>query len=227
MTSRKRPGSTRGLHVKVKTARGRKLSSTRWLQRQLNDPYVQRAKAEGYRSRAAYKLMELDEKFDLFHPGMSVVDLGAAPGSWTQYAMTRVGPAGQAAGIDLLPIEPLGNATFMQGDFTDDAVYTDLLALLGERPVDVVLSDMAANASGQPQVDHLRIMALCELALDFALNVLSPGGSFVAKVLQGGTEQELLQLMKQRFTHVKHAKPAASRKGSAEMYVVAQGFRAE
>ena len=219
-------GGHRGQHVKVKTARGRKLSSKRWLERQLNDPYVARARADGYRSRAAYKLIELDKKFHVLKSGKCVVDLGAAPGGWTQVAVQRCGK-GNVVGLDLLEVEPIVGATLMQQDFMADEAVPALLDALGGRRVDVVLSDMAANASGQPSLDHLRIMALCETALDFAYQVLAEGGCFICKVLQGGTERELLAGMKQRFTTVKHAKPPASRKGSAEAYVVAMGYRGE
>lgn len=213
----------RGKHVRVKTARGRKLSSTRWLQRQLNDPYVQQAKADGYRSRAAYKLTELDDKFSFLHPGCNVLDLGAAPGGWTQVAVQRCG-AGNVLGLDLQEIAPIPGATLLQMDFMEEDAPERIHAQL-QGAVDIVLSDMAANASGQPAVDHLRIMTLVEAAYDFACEVLAPGGSFVAKVLQGGTEQELLKNMKQDFEKVRHAKPKASRKDSAESYVIATGYR--
>ena len=199
-----KPKGGRDLHVRVKTAKGRKSSSTKWLQRQLNDPYVSAARREGYRSRAAYKLLGLDEKFRFLKAGQKVVDLGAAPGGWSQVAVDRVGRGGKVVAAD-------------------DAVDQIKAALDG--PADVVLSDMAAPASGHRNTDHLRIIGLCEAALDVASELLKPGGTFVAKVLQGGTEQELLALLKRLFTSVRHAKPEASRKDSAEMYVVALGFR--
>ncbi|MFO1086136.1 MAG: RlmE family RNA methyltransferase [Reyranellaceae bacterium] len=218
--------------VRVKTARGRTVSSQRWLQRQLNDPYVAEAKKRGYRSRAAFKLLQLDDQFHFLKPGGRVVDLGAAPGGWTQVAVERVKPAkagggkggGVVIGLDLTPVEPIAGATVLAKDFYDEdapAVLTELLA----GPADVVLSDMAAAATGEPQVDHLRIMALAETAHDFARQVLKPGGTFVAKVLQGGTERTLLEQLKRDFTKVRHVKPQASRADSAEMYVVATGFR--
>ena len=214
--------------VRVKTARGRTVSSQRWLQRQLNDPYVAEAKKRGYRSRAAFKLLQLDDQFAFLKPGARVVDLGAAPGGWTQVAVERTRAergAGVVVGIDLAPVEPIAGATVLAKDFYDDdppALLTDLLG----GPADVVLSDMAAAATGDPQVDHLRIMALAEAAHDFARQVLKPGGAFVAKVLRGGTERTLLEQLKRDFTKVKHVKPDASRADSAEMYVVGTGFRA-
>ena len=213
--------------VRVKTARGRTVSSQRWLQRQLNDPYVAEARKRGYRSRAAFKLLQLDDQFHFLKPGARVVDLGAAPGGWTQVAVERVQPersAGKVVGIDLAPVEPIAGATLIAKDFYDD----DAPALLQQAlagPADVVLSDMAASATGDTQVDHLRIMALAETAHDFARQVLKPGGTFVAKVLRGGTERSLLERLKQDFAKVRHVKPAASRADSAEMYVVATGFR--
>lgn len=212
--------------VKVKTAKGRKSSSTRWLQRQLNDPYVQLAQAEGYRSRAAFKIIELDEKFKLFKPNtpMNIVDLGAAPGGWTQIALQKTNDKAQVVGIDLLEIEPMAGATFLQHDFTEDDAPDLLIEHMGGK-ADVVMSDMAANTTGHAQTDHLRIMMLCEMAYDFAVQVLNPGGAFLCKVRQGGTEGDLLKMMHKQFTTVKHAKPAASRKDSAESYVVATGFR--
>ncbi len=211
----------------MKSARGRKISSTLWLQRQLNDPYVQRAKQEGYRSRAAYKLMELDDKFHFLKPGQRVIDLGAAPGGWTQVAVERVQAAkgGNVIGIDLLPISPIAHATLLQGDFTLDEGLQAVRSAMGRPSVDVVLTDMAPNTTGHSATDHIRIMGLCEVAFEFACEVLNEGGSFVAKVFQGGAERELLTQMKQRFATVKHAKPKASRAGSSEMYVVAMGFR--
>jgi 23S rRNA (uridine2552-2'-O)-methyltransferase len=217
----------RGATVRVKTARGRTVSSQRWLQRQLNDPYVAEAKKRGYRSRAAFKLLQLDDQFRFLKPGARVVDLGAAPGGWTQVAVERVRPersGGVVVGIDLTPVEPIAGATVLTKDFYDDDAPQVLKAHLGG-PADVVLSDMAASATGDPQIDHLRIMALAETAHDFASEVLKPGGSFVAKVLQGGTERTLLDRLKRDFARVKHVKPEASRADSAEMYVVATGFR--
>ena len=214
--------------VRVKTARGRTVSSQRWLQRQLNDPYVAEAKKRGYRSRAAFKLLQLDDQFAFLKPGARVVDLGAAPGGWTQVAVERTRAergAGVVVGIDLAPVEPIAGATVLAKDFYDDDAPALLTDLLGG-PADVVLSDMAAAATGDPQVDHLRIMALAEAAHDFARQVLKPGGAFVAKVLRGGTERTLLEQLKRDFAKVKHVKPDASRADSAEMYVVGTGFRA-
>jgi 23S rRNA (uridine2552-2'-O)-methyltransferase len=208
---------------RIKTAKGRKVGSTKWLERQLNDPYVKRAKAEGYRSRAAYKLLELDEKFGLLKGVRAVVDLGIAPGGWSQVVRKRA-PAAAVAGIDLLPTDPIDGVTILQMDFNDDEAEARLREALGG-PADLVLSDMAANTVGHPQTDHLRTMALVELGLEFAVDVLKPGGAYVAKVLAGGTDNELLAQLKQHFTTVKHAKPPASRKGSSEWYVVAQGFK--
>lgn len=215
-----------GLKVRVRTAKGRKLSSKLWLERQLNDPYVQAAKREGYRSRAAYKLAELDEKYKLLKPGMTVVDLGAAPGGWTQVAVAKVGAKGKVLGIDLTPVEPIAGATLITQDFLAEEAPDQLKALLGG-PADVVMSDMAAPATGHPQTDHLRIIGLCEAAAEFAREVLAPGGTFLAKVLRGGTEGTLLTQLKRDFTTVKHAKPPASRADSAEIYVIATGFRGE
>ncbi len=213
--------------MRVKTARGRTVSSQRWLQRQLNDPYVAEAKKRGYRSRAAFKLLQLDDQFRFLKPGGRVVDLGAAPGGWTQVAVERVKPGkagGVVVGIDLTPIEPIAGATVLAKDFYDDDAPAVLEELLGG-PADVVLSDMAAAATGETQVDHLRIMGLAEAAHDFACQVLKPGGSFVAKVLRGGTERTLLDRLKRDFAKVRHVKPEASRADSAEMYVVGTGFR--
>src|SRR5262245_21146873 len=213
--------------VRVKTARGRTVSSQRWLQRQLNDPYVAEARKRGYRSRAAFKLLQLDDQFHFLKPRARVVDLGAAPGGWTQVAVERVQPersGGKVVGIDLAPVEPIAGATLIAKDFYDDDAPALLQAALAG-PADVVLSDMAASATGDTQVDHLRIMALAETAHDFARQVLKPGGTFVAKVLHGGTERTLLERLKQDFAKVRHVKPAASRADSAEMYVVATGFR--
>ncbi len=213
-----------GLKVRVRTAKGRKLSSKLWLERQLNDPYVQAAKREGYRSRAAYKLAELDEKYKILKPGMTVVDLGAAPGGWTQIAVAKVGPKGKVVGIDLTPVEPIAGATLITQDFLAEEAPDQLKALLGGE-ANVVMSDMAAPATGHPQTDHMRIIGLCEAAAEFAREVLAPGGTFLAKVLRGGTEGTLLTQLKRDFAVVKHAKPPASRAGSAEIYVIATGFR--
>jgi 23S rRNA (uridine2552-2'-O)-methyltransferase len=216
--------SGRGLTVRVKTASKRSLSSTLWLERQLNDPYVHEAKKQGYRSRAAFKLLQLDEKFNLLKPGAKVVDLGAAPGGWTQVAVDRVGEKGRVVGIDLLAIDPIPGADLIQLDFMDDSA-PDALKRLLDGPADLVLSDMAASAIGHTQTDHLRIVALADAAYDFAKDVLKPHGAFVAKVLQGGATGELLTLLKRDFAQVKHVKPPASRTDSAEIYVVALGFR--
>jgi 23S rRNA (uridine2552-2'-O)-methyltransferase len=208
---------------RVKTARGRTASSNRWLSRQLNDPYVKQAKAEGYRSRAAYKLIELDEKYALLKGVHRVVDLGVAPGGWAQ-VVRKLAPRATVVGIDLLPTEPLEGVELLQMDFMADEAPAALTAALGGS-ADLVLSDMAANTVGHKQTDHLRTMGLVEAAAWFAVDVLAPGGAFVAKVLAGGTDSELLSLLKQHFRTVKHAKPPASRKGSSEWYVIAQGFK--
>jgi 23S rRNA (uridine2552-2'-O)-methyltransferase len=208
---------------RVKTARGRTASSTRWLERQLNDPYVKQAKAEGYRSRAAYKLVELDERFGLLKGAQRVVDLGIAPGGWSQVVRKRA-PKAAVVGIDLLPTEPIDGVTIFQMDFMADEAPGALSEALGGPP-DLVLSDMAANTVGHKQTDHLRTMGLVEAAAAFAVETLGKGGAFVAKVLAGGTDTELLALLKQHFRTVKHAKPPASRKGSSEWYVVAQEFK--
>ena len=224
-----RRGGARELGVRVKTARRRKASSTRWLQRQLNDPYVAAARREGYRSRAAYKLIELDEKLHMLRPGMCVVDLGATPGGWSQVAARKIraeSGEGFLLAVDINPMEPVAGAHFIECDFDSDQGLAMVRQALAGRPVDLVLSDMAAPATGHRQTDHLRIMGLCELALDFAREVLAPGGGFAAKVLAGGTEHQLLAGMKRDFARVRHVKPKASRSGSAEIYVVASGFRA-
>jgi 23S rRNA (uridine2552-2'-O)-methyltransferase len=208
---------------RIRTAKGRKISSTRWLERQLNDPYVRRAKAENYRSRAAYKLLELDERFGLLKGVKSVVDLGIAPGGWSQVVRRRSAEA-KVVGIDLLPTEPLDGVTILQMDFMDEDAPTKLHEALGG-PADLVLSDMAANTVGHPQTDHLRTMGLVEAGLEFARDVLRPGGTYVAKVLAGGADSELVAQLKRSFSSVKHAKPPASRKDSSEWYVVAQGFK--
>ena len=207
----------------IRTAKGRKISSTRWLERQLNDPYVKRARAENYRSRAAYKLIELDERFGLLKGVKTVVDLGIAPGGWSQ-VVRRTCPQAKVVGIDLLPTDPIDGVDILELDFMDDSAPGRLTAALGG-PADLVLSDMAANTVGHPQTDHLRTMGLVEAGLEFATEILRPGGAFVAKVLAGGADSNLVAQMKRHFTTVKHAKPPASRKGSSEWYVVAQGFK--
>lgn len=229
--ARKTGGGDRTLKVRVKTAKGRRLSSTRWLQRQLNDPYVQRAQKDGLRSRAAYKLAEIDDRFRLLVPGGRVVDLGAAPGGWSQIAVDRVNALGRTTkargrvlGIDIQPMDPIEGAELLELDFLEEGADAQVREALSGG-ADVVLSDMAAPATGHRATDHLRIMALAEAAAEFAMDVLSPGGAFVAKVLQGGTEAELLARLKRAFAKVQHFKPPASRADSAEIYVVATGFR--
>ena len=222
MTARKGSGS-RALKVRLKS-KGRKLSSKLWLERQLNDPYVARAKREGFRSRAAYKLIEIDDKARLLKKGARVIDLGAAPGGWSQVAARRVGAQGQVVAIDVLPMDAVAGVDFAQLDFLSADAPKKLQALLGG-PADVVLSDMAANATGHAKTDHLKIMGLVEAAADFAREVLAPGGTFLAKVLQGGTEAALLTALKRDFKSVKHVKPAASRSDSAELYLLATGYR--
>ena len=219
------PIGGRGVTTRLRTAKTRTTSSQKWLERQLNDPYVRAAQAAGYRSRAAFKLVEIDDKLHLLKPRGRVVDLGAAPGGWTQVALQRIGEAGKVVALDLLLMDPVPGAIVLQGDFQDPAAEQAVLAAL-DGQADLVLSDMAPNTTGHNATDHLRIIALAELALDFAIRVLSPGGAFVAKVFQGGTEKDLLDLLKQRFATVRHVKPPASRKDSAELYVVATGFRA-
>ncbi len=222
----------RELRVKVKTARGRKLSSTLWLERQLNDPYVQRAKREGYRGRAAFKILELDDKYRFLVPGARVVDLGCAPGGWCQIAVKRVNALGEKQGkkvgtilgVDLQEVEPIAGCEIHQLDFMEDGADEKVKTWLGGK-ADVVMSDMAAASSGHKQTDHLRIIALCEAAAYFAFDVLQEGGTFVAKVLAGGAEGELQQLLKQKFTKVANVKPEASRSNSSEKFVVATGFR--
>lgn len=222
----------RDLTVKVKTARGRRNSSTRWLQRQLNDPYVARAKAEGYRGRAAYKIMELDDKFRFLVNGARVVDLGCAPGGWAQVAVPRINALGEKSGkkvgtflgIDLQEVEPLAGATVHQLDFMEDDADLVVKELLGGK-ADVVMSDMAASSSGHKQTDHLRIIALCEAAAYFAFDVLDEGGTFLAKVLAGGAEGELQKLLKLKFEKVVNVKPPSSRSDSSEKFVVAMGFK--
>ena len=208
---------------KLKTAKKRTQSSARWLTRQLNDPYVRQAKADGYRSRAAYKLLELDDRFALLKSAKRVVDLGIAPGGWSQVVRKRAPRAG-VVGIDLLPTEPIEGVTIFEMDFMADAAPAALESAL-DGPPDLILSDMAANTVGHKQTDHLRTMGLVETAADFAIQTLAPGGAFLAKVLAGGTDTDLLALLKRHFTTVKHAKPPASRKDSSEWYVIAQGFK--
>jgi 23S rRNA (uridine2552-2'-O)-methyltransferase len=217
----------RSLKTRVKTAKKRSLSSTLWLERQLNDPYVARAKLEGYRSRAAYKLIEMNERYHLFKPGQRVVDLGCAPGGWSQVAARAVKAGegrGKVVGVDLLEMEPIQGVEFAVIDFNDEDAPDRIKAMLGGH-ADAVISDMAANATGHKATDHLKIVALVELAADFACDVLAPGGFFIAKVLQGGTENQLLARLKRDFAIVRHVKPAASRAGSSELYVLATGFR--
>ena len=210
---------------RLRTAKKRTASSSRWLSRQLNDPYVKQAKAEGWRSRAAFKLIELDEKYGLLKGVKRVVDLGIAPGGWSQ-VVRRKAPAAKVVGIDLLPTEPIEGVTIFQMDFMADEAPAALESAL-DGPPDLVLSDMAANTVGHKQTDHLRTMGLVETAVDFAIHTLAPGGAFVAKVFAGGTDTELLNLLKKNFTTVKHAKPPASRKDSSEWYVIAQGFKGQ
>jgi 23S rRNA (uridine2552-2'-O)-methyltransferase len=224
-----KPGDSgrRQLKVRVKTARRRTASSTRWLERQLNDPYVARAKDAGYRARSAYKLIEIDDKYRLLAPGKRVVDLGAAPGGWSQVAAERVRSTDAApliVAIDYLAMDPIPGVIVLKKDFLDDDAPAALIAALGGPP-DIVLSDMAAPTTGHRQTDHLRTMHLCEAAADFAISVLKPGGHFVSKVFRGGTEHELLATLKRNFTTVHHVKPPASRAGSVELYLVAKGFR--
>jgi 23S rRNA (uridine2552-2'-O)-methyltransferase len=217
----------RSLKIRVKSAGKRTLSSKLWLERQLNDPFVARAKAEGWRSRAAYKLIELDERYNLLKPGQKILDLGAAPGGWAQLAAKKVGSTtgkGRVIGIDLLEIDPIPGVEFTVMDFNDADAPDRLKALLGGL-ADGVMSDMAANTTGHKKTDHLRIVHLAELAAQLAIEVLAPGGFFVAKVFQGGTEGDLLTMLKQNFATVRHVKPKASRADSAELYVLATGFR--
>lgn len=214
----------RNMHTSLRTARGRSTASQRWLARQLNDPYVKAAKAAGWRSRAAFKLIELDDRFKLIKPGCRVVDLGAAPGGWTQVALKRGGERARVVGLDLLEMDPIPGATLLLGDFQDEAAEQAVLDALGGQ-ADLVLSDMAPNTTGHTNTDHLRIMALAELALDFAVKVLAPGGGFAAKLFQGGAEKAMLDRLRRHFSEVRHAKPPASRKESPETYVVATGFR--
>ena len=221
-------GGNRQLHVRLKSARKHRPSSQRWLERQLNDPYVSAAKREGWRSRAAFKLAEIDDKHRFLKPGARVVDLGAAPGGWSQIAAERVQSLtgkGQVVAIDISEVDPLAGVEILHLDFMDEHAEDRLKALMRDGGADVVLSDMAAPTTGHTRTDHLRIMGLAEAAAHFAVDVLSPGGTFLSKVLQGGTERELLDLLKRAFTSVRHVKPPASRADSAELYVLATGFR--
>jgi len=212
--------------ARLKDQKRRTASSRAWLTRQISDPYVERAKREGFRSRAAFKLAEIDDRYKLLKPGARVVDLGAAPGGWSEIAARRVGDKGRVIALDILDMKPVAGVEFLQLDFLDPSAPARLEAMLGGgEKANVVLSDMAANATGHRQTDHLRIMALAEAAADFAGQVLAPGGAFVCKVLQGGTEAALLAELKREFASVKHVKPPASRSDSAELYLLAQGFR--
>lgn len=225
MTARppSRPAAPPRANAVVVRRRGNRTAASRaWLQRQLNDPYVQAAQSQGLRSRAAFKLMDLDDRFALLRPGLRVLDLGAAPGGWAQVAVARGAVA--VVGIDLLPVDPLPGAIILQGDMTDPEMLPPLLAALGGAP-DLVLSDMAPNTTGHAATDHLRIIALAELAAETAMELLSPGGAFVTKLFAGGAESRLLAVLKRRFAKVRHAKPPASRKDSSELYLVATGFR--
>ena len=217
-----RKRTTRDKAQHVKTAKGRKTSSTKWLKRQLNDPYVARAQMDGYRGRAAYKLIEIDDKLKLLEPDMLVVDLGAAPGGWSQVAANK---GCKVVGLDLLEIDPLPDVTFLQMDFSDDEAPDSLIEQMNGQKADIILSDMAPNTIGHKNTDHLRIMALVELAYHFAKDVLKPEGAFLAKTRQGGTSSDLLAMMKKDFKTVKHIKPPSSRKDSSETFVIAQGFR--
>jgi 23S rRNA (uridine2552-2'-O)-methyltransferase len=214
---------SRALKVRVKTAKRRSKSSQLWLERQLNDPYVRAAKSEGYRSRAAYKLVEMDQKYRFLKRGQTAVDLGAAPGGWTQVLVERLGE-GKVVGVDIQEMEPIAGAALLKLDFMDEEAPAIIKHTLSG-PVDTVVSDMASPATGHRETDHLRVMALCETALDFAIEILKPGGTFLCKVLRGGTERQLLETLKKRFQKVIHVKPPASRADSAEMYVLAMGFR--
>jgi len=221
-------GSGRRLKERLRTARGRSVSSKAWLERQLNDPYVAEAKRQGYRSRAAFKLIEIDDKYHLLKPGQSVVDLGAAPGGWSQVAAKRVRATenrGRVVAIDMHGMDAIPGVVILHDDFLTDEAPEAIIAALGGEKADVVLSDMAPHATGHRQTDHIQIMALAEAAYDFAKTVLKPGGHLLAKVLRGGTEGEILKLMKRDFTTVRHVKPKASREDSAELFVLATGFR--
>jgi 23S rRNA (uridine2552-2'-O)-methyltransferase len=220
------PPGPRNVKQRLRTASGRSNASQQWLTRQLSDPYVKAARDGGWRSRAAFKLIELDERHHLLRPGLRVIDLGAAPGGWTQVAARAVGERGRVVALDLLPMDPVGGAIILEGDFQDAATERAVREALGGQ-ADLVLSDMAPNTTGHGNTDHLRIIALAELALHFAEAVLAPGGAFVAKVFQGGAERQMQARLKRLFARVTHAKPPASRKGSSELYVVAAGFRGE
>ncbi len=220
--------NARHLKTRLKKVRGRKASSTKWLQRQINDPYVAEAHRLGYRGRAAFKIMQLDDQFHFFKPGKRVVDLGCAPGGWSQVAVERVKSTPEnplVVGMDLLEAQEIAGARLVQMDFTTDEAPAKLEELLGGHKADIVMSDMAANTTGMHSIDHLRIMGLLEMAYDFACQILNPNGVFIAKIFQGGTENQFLADMKKNFAVVKHAKPDASRKDSSEVYVVATGFR--
>ena len=220
--------SDKDLKIRVKSAKGRKVSSTKWLERQLNDPYVARARAEGYRSRAAFKIKEMDEKHKLFHKGTRVVDLGAAPGGWSQVAAKAVGSTDAnplVVGIDYLEMDPIPGVILFRKDFTEDDAPQLLIDAMGGKKADLVMSDMAWPTTGHRATDHLRIVQLIEIAADFAIDVLAPGGAFVAKVFQGGTEHELLHMLKRHFKTTFHAKPPSSRQDSAEAYLIAKGFK--
>jgi len=220
-----KPNSGRGqVRAKIKNRKDRTVSSARWLERQINDPYVHAAKAKGYRSRAAFKILELDDKYKFLKKGARVLDLGAAPGGWSQIAADRVGPSGRVVAMDILEMEPIDRVTIFHADMLDAETPALLVAALGG-PADVVLTDMAAPTTGHRATDHLRTTALLEAALDMAEEVLKPGGIFVGKAFRGGAENELLQRMKKSFTSVKHVKPPASRAESVELYLVATGFR--
>lgn len=239
MTNEKKPPSSKSAtpqgrmkRVRVKSAKKRTVSSARWLERQLNDPFVVQARKEGYRARSVYKIIELDEKLNFFKPGKLVIDLGSAPGSWTQIAVERVQSEsgsghnqGRVIATDILEMDPVAGSDFLQMDFTDNDAPDRIIALLDGKKADVVLSDMAANTTGQKPIDHLRTVYLVELAWDFAAQVLAKDGVFIAKVFQGGTEKKLLDKLKKAFLSVKHIKPSASRKESPELYVVCTGFR--
>lgn len=234
MTDKKKPPPTRtsktpkNKKIRVKTTGKRTASSAKWLERQLNDPLVRQAREQGYRARSVFKLIEMDDKIKCLKPGAIVVDLGSAPGSWTQVAVERVKPQlnkGRIIALDILPMEPVGGSEFIQADFTQNETLEHLLEILGNKKVNVVLSDMAANTTGQRSVDHLRTIFLVELAWDFAKQVLATDGVFISKVFQGGTEKTLLDDLKKHFKTVKHVKPDASRKESPELYVVCTGFK--
>lgn len=221
MTTFKKPGKVQGL----KSSKKRTASSRQWLLRQLNDPFVAQARKEGYRSRAAFKLLEINEKYKLFKRNSCVLDLGAAPGGWCQVSKTIVGDAGIVVGVDLLEIEPITGVAFLQGNFHDESIQNTIIEMFQGQKADVILSDMAASSCGMSDVDHIRLIALLEAVFQFSFDMLKPGGSFVAKVLRGGTEHNLLGQLKQSFTKVSHFKPKSSRQESSELYVVAQGFR--